>query len=284
MNYAVIFALGSMFCAGINDFIFKRYVSKSRSNGLYLSLTGIFWALIFYVTSLFSGGLKIDSNTVIYGLICGFFSIVAQVFLLEGLRGTEASPGSTIYRLNFVLTIILAPLFLGESLTMFKTGGGLLAIGSALFLSRNNQGQKSHPIYNLSFLSLVIVASVLRGLMGFFYKVAVNHNVINNSFLFINAYLWIVGGFIYRAFFEREKFISRKIIIYSGISGFLVSGIVLLLFLAVKNGESIVAVPISQLSFIITGILSVWFMKEKMTTAKIIGIFFAVGAIFCLSR
>jgi len=284
MNYPVIFALGSMLCAGINDFIFKRYVSKTRSNGLYLSLTGIFWALIFYVASLFSDGLKFDSNTVIYGLICGFFSIVAQVFLLEGLRGTDVSIGSTIYRLNFVVVIILAPLFLGESLTLLKIGGGLLAIGSALFLSKNNQGQKAHHIYKLSFLSLVIVASILRGLMGFFYKVAINHNIANNTFLFVNACLWIVGGLIYASFFERETFISRKIIIYSGISGFLIAGIVLFLLLAVTGGEAIIAIPLSQLSFIITSILSVLFLKEEATTIKITGIFFAVGAIFCLSR
>ncbi|MFH2068918.1 MAG: EamA family transporter [Candidatus Omnitrophota bacterium] len=284
MNYPVIFALGSMFCAGVNDFIFKRYVSKSRLNGIYLSLTGVIWALVFYTASLFSDGLKFNSNTVIYGLICGFFSIVAQVFLLEGLRETDATIGSTIYRLNFVVVIILAPLFLRESLTMFKLGGGLLAIGSALFLSKNNQEQKKHHIYKLSFLFLVIVASILRGLMGFFYKVAINHNVANNTFLLVNACSWILGGLIYASFFERGTFISRKIIIYSGISGFLVAGIVLFLLLAVKGGEAIIAVPISQLSFIITSILAVLFLKEEVTMARITGIFFAVGAIFCLSR
>lgn len=282
MSLSVIFALGSMFCAGVNDLVFKKYVSKVRSKGMYLALIGVVWALIFYTASLSSGGLKFDVNTVTYSIICGFFSIAAQILLLESLHGIDASIGSTIYRLNFVIVVILAPIFLRESLTPLKIIGSVLAIGSVLFLSRNNGNQKTDHIYRFSFLYLVIIASILRGLMGFFYKVALNHNIDANTFLFLNPLLWIIGGFIYAALFERNIDISKKIIVYSGISGILVAGIVLFLLLALRNGEAIVAVPIAQLSFIITSILSVWFLKEKMTLLKTIGIVFAVGTILCL--
>lgn len=46
MSLSAIFALGSMVCAGVNDFIFKKYVSKTRSKGVYLSLIGVVRALI----------------------------------------------------------------------------------------------------------------------------------------------------------------------------------------------------------------------------------------------
>ncbi len=283
MSLSIVFALASMFCAGVNDLIFKKYVLKVRSKGIYLSLIGVVWALIFYAVSLSSGGLKFETNTVIYSIICGALSITAQIFLLESLRRIDVSIGSTIYRLNFVVVVILSPIFLGELLTPLKFIGSLLAIISVLLLSKNNSNQKTHHLYRFSLLYLLIIASILRGMMGFFYKVALNHDIDINTFLFLNPVLWIIGGFIYAGFFERDLSINKKVIIYSGISGLLVTGIVLFLLLAVKNGEAITAVPIAQLSFIITGILSIWFLREKMTSLKVIGICFAIGTILCLS-
>lgn len=283
MSLLTIFALASMLCAGVNDFIFKKYVSKTRSKGVYLSLIGVVWALIFYAISLSSGGLKFDPNTVVYGIVCGFFSIAAQILLLESLHGIDVSIGSTVYRLNFIVVIILAPMFLGELLTPLRFTGSLLAVGSVLFLSKNNAKQKMHRSYKFSFLYLAVIASILRGLMGFFYKIALNHNIDVNTFLFINPLLWISGGLIHAVFFERDLSINKKTVIYSGISGFLVAGIVLFLLLAVKEGETIIAVPLSQLSFIITCVLSVWLLREKMTFPKAIGILLAIGTIFCLS-
>lgn len=283
MNLSIIFALGSMFCAGVNDLIFKRYVSKVRSKGIYLSMIGIVWALIFYAVSLASGGLVFNAQTVIYGVICGFFSIAAQVFFLKSLQRLDVAVGSTIYRLNFILVIILALIFLGEMLTPATLAGSLLAIGSVLILSMSNGSQKVHHVYKPSFLYLAIFASLLRGLMGFFYKVALNHNVEINTFLFVNALLWIMGGFIYAVFFERKLSITRKITLYSVISGLLVTRIVLFLTLALKSGEAIIVVTITQMSVIISGALSVWFLKEKVTFVKTMGALLALGAICLLA-
>ncbi len=283
MSLSAVLALGSMVCAGVNDFVFKKYVSKTHSKGVYLSLIGVAWALIFYAISLSSGGLKLDPNTVVYSIVCGFFSIAAQILLLESLKRIDASIGSTIYRLNFVVVIILAPMFLGELLTPLRFTGSLLAVGSVLFLLKNNARQNRHHSHKFSFLYLAIIASILRGLMGVFYKIALNHNIDVNTFLFINPLLWISGGLIHAVFFERDLSISKETVIYSGISGFLVAGIVLFLLLAVKEGETIIAVPLSQLSFIITLALSTWLLREKMTSLKAIGILLAIGTIFCLS-
>lgn len=287
MNLSLIFALSSMLCAGLNDFIFKRYVSKDRTQGAYLALIGVVWALIFYVAALSSGGLRFDRNTLMYGLICGFFSIAAQVFFLKSLQKVNTTVGATIYRLNFIVVVILAPIFLHEALTPLKLTGLLLTVAAVFLLSKNGEGSETSR-YRSSALPvlLVITASLLRGFMGFFYKVAQVHGIDTNTFLYINALLWIAGGTIYVSFFERDasKNINTKLLIYSGISGLLVAGITLFLLLAVKKGEAIVAVPITQMSFIVTGILSVWLLKERVTLLKGLGIICALGTIICLSH
>ncbi len=284
MSLSAVFALGSMFCAGLNDLVFKQYVTRERSKGAYIALIGAIWALFFCVTGSVSGGMRFDPESVFYGLVSGAVLIIANILLLEGFHGVDASVGSTIYRLNFVVVVFLAPFFLAEQLTLRKFGGVAFAIASVFLMSWTGDSKpgpwgKTVPFFVL----LVIMASILRGLMGFFYKVGTMHGVDVNTFLFINALFWVVGGPIYGVLFEEGLRIDRSVVLYGIVSGFLVVGIASFLYLSVKAGEAIIAVPIAQLSFTVTAVLSVWLLKEPVTSQKVLGIFCAVMTILILS-
>jgi drug/metabolite transporter (DMT)-like permease len=284
VGLSVLFALGSMFCAGLNDLIFKKYAARNRSKGAYIALIGTIWALFFYVIGSLSGGLKFGSESVSYGLIAGTMNIIANILLLEGFRGVDASVGSTIYRLNFVVVVFLAPLFLAEQLTLWKLGGLTLATSSVFLMSWSRDSQPMFSGRTFSFfLLLVIIASILRGLMGFFYKVGTVHGVDINAFLFINALFWAFGGPMYGVIFERGLRVDLTVVLYGIVSGILAIGITSFLFLSVKAGEVIVVVPIAQLSFVVTAGLSVWLLKERFTPWRVLGIFCAVGTILILS-
>ena len=273
-----------MFCAGLNDLIFKQYASRDRSKGAYIALIGAIWALFFYVIGSLSGGLEFDSESVSYGLISGTVTIIANVLLLGGFRGIDASVGSTIYRLNFVVVVFLAPFFFAEQLTLWKLGGLTLATSSVFLMSWSPDSKPTPSGRRVRFfVLLVIVASLLRGLMGFFYKVGTMHGVDISDFLFINALFWAFGGPIYGVIIEGGLRVNRSVILYGIVSGILAIGITSFLFLSVKAGEAIVAVPIAQLSFVVTAILSVWLLKERVTLRKVLGIFCAVGTILILS-
>ena len=284
MSLSALFALGSMFCAGLNDLVFKQYVTRDRSKGAYIALIGAIWALFFYAVGSISGGMSFDHESVSYGLISGAVTIIANILLLEGFHGVDASVGSTIYRLNFVVVVFLAPFFLGEQLTLRKLGGVAFAIASVFLMSWSGSSKLTSLGRTVPFfVFLVIMASILRGLMGFFYKVGTMHGVDVNAFLFINALFWVFGGLIYSVIFEEGIRINRSVILYGIISGLLVVGIASFLFLSVKAGEAIVAVPIAQLSFMVTAVLSVWLLKEPVTPQKVLGIFCAVMTILILS-
>lgn len=283
MGLSVLFALGSMFCAGLNDLIFKQYVARDRPKGAYIALIGVIWALFFYVTGSLSGGLRFDHESVSYGLISGAVTIIANILLLEAFRGVEASVGSTIYRLNFVVVVFLAPFFLAEQVTFRKLLGLAFAIFSVFLMSRSSGSEPAASGRTVPFfVLLVIVASILRGLMGFFYKLGTIHAVDTNTFLFINALFWVFGGPIYGVIFEEGLRADRSVILYGIVSGILVVGIASLLFLSVRAGEAIIAVPIAQLSFVVTTALSVWLLKERVTSRKVLGILCAIATILIL--
>jgi len=280
----VLFALGSMFCAGLNDLIFKQYTARGRSRGAYIALIGAIWTLFFYVMGSLSGGLKFDSETVSYGLISGTVTIIANILLLEGFRGIDASVGSTIYRLNFVVVVFLAPFFFAEQMTLWKLGGLTLATSSVFLMSWSRDSKPMFSGRTFSFfLLLVIIASILRGLMGFFYKLGTVHGVDISAFLLINGLFWAFGGPMYGVIFERGLRVDRTVVLYGLVSGLLAVGITSFLFLSVKAGEAIVAIPIAQLSFVVTAVLSVWLLKERVTPWRVLGIFCAVGTILILS-
>lgn len=273
-----------MFSAGLNDLLFKQYVSKDRPKGIYIALIGLVWSCFYLVLGTLSGGIHFDNTTLLYGLVSGGVLLAANIFLLEGLRGVDASVGSTIYRLNFMVVIVLAPIFLAEHLTLWKVVGLMFAIASVFLMSwsqGSNQGTKSQTV--LLFIILVIMASIFRGLMGFFYKVGAMHGVDYNSFLLINALFWLIGGPIYSVITEKNLAINKSIVLYGIASGLLCVGIASFLLLSVKYGEAIVAVPIAQLSFVVTMVLSVVLLKERVTPYKTLGIICAAGAIVSLA-
>lgn len=273
-----------MFSAGLNDLLFKQYVSKDRPKGIYIALIGLVWSCFYLVLGTLSGGIHFDNTTLLYGLVSGGVLLAANIFLLEGFRGVDASVGSTIYRLNFMVVIVLAPIFLAEHLTLWKVVGLMFAIASVFLMSWSqgpNQGTKSQSV--LLFIILVIMASIFRGLMGFFYKVGAMHGVDYNSFLLINALFWLIGGPIYSVITEKNLAINKSIVLYGIASGLLCVGIASFLLLSVKYGEAIVAVPIAQLSFVVTMVLSVVLLKERVTPYKTLGIICAAGAIVSLA-
>ena len=273
-----------MFSAGLNDLLFKRYVLKDRPKGLYIALIGLVWSCFYLVLGTLSRGIHFDNTTLLYGLVSGGVLLAANIFLLEGFRGVDASVGSTIYRLNFMVVIVLAPIFLAEQLTLWKVAGLVFAATSVFLMSwsqDSNQGTKSQTV--LLFIILLIMASIFRGLMGFFYKVGAMHGVDYNSFLLINALFWLIGGPIYSVITEKNLAINKSIILYGIASGLLVVGIASFLLLSVKYGEAIVAVPIAQLSFVVTMVLSVVLLKERVTPYKTLGIICAASAIVSLA-
>jgi len=251
---------------------------------MYIALIGLVWSCFYLVLCTLTGGLHFDSDTLLYGFISGGVLLTANIFLLEGFKGIDASVGSTIYRLNFMVVIVLAPIFLAEQLALWKVVGLMFAVASVFLMSwsqGSNQGTKSQTVSR--FIILAIMASIFRGLMGFFYKVGAMHGVDYNSFLLINALFWLFGGPIYSIISEKNLGVNRIVIVYGIVSGLLCVGIASFLLLSVKYGEAIVAVPIAQLSFVVTMVLSVVLLKEQLTLYKVVGIICAVGAIASLA-
>ncbi len=283
---AVFYAFCCIFCSAMNDFVFKLFARKPRSRGMFVLVIGLAWSL----ASLFLPGLRGASwqTTIIWGLISGFFSVVGNLLLIEAMGKQSAGLCSTIYRLNLALVVPGAWILFKENNTLLQFLGIAAAFAAVLFFlpgSKNSTG--TSPREAKLGLILVIIAAILRAGMGLSYKYGFNLGASANGVNLVNGICWIIGGGIY--FLLREcknaqldKW-NRKVAGYGVLSGLFVFGIVFFMAHSVRLGNASIVLPIMQMSFVVTFVLSAVFLKEKLTLYKLSALICGAAALLLLS-
>lgn len=281
MEPGITFSLLSLFFAGINDIVFKKYSVKIRSRGMYVFGIGVIWTMfqLFYF-NISNINLLFDLNSIVYGLVAGLLLTVSNILLIESLTNINISLGATIYRLNTIGVVILSFIFLNEPLGIFKFIGITCGILAVLILYDKNN--KTH-IYSTFFL-LAITASLMRATYGIISKIAILSNADLNTMLLMISSSWIAGGAIYAIFREKDFSITIKTCIYSMISGIFVFFIVNFLMLAIKYGETSIVIPIANMSFVLALLISIIFKMESITLKKLFSVFLAIISIIFLSK
>jgi len=284
MKLGITFALLSLIFAGINDIVFKKYSIKIRSKGMYIFGIGIVWTIIqFLYFNINNINLSFDLNSIVYGLITGLFLTISNILFIESLTHINISSGTTIYRLNTIGVVILSFIILNEPLGTNKLIGIISGLIAVLILYEINYNNSKTSIIKTFFL-LVIAASLFRAIYGIISKIAILSNADINSMLIIISLSWIIGGAIYAIFRENIFDITKKICIYSMISGILVFLIVNFLMLAIKYGEASIVIPIANMSFILALLISIVLKMESISLRKIFSIFLAIISIILLSK
>ena len=283
---AVIFAFCCIFCSAMNDFVFKLFARKPRSRGLFVLVIGAAWS----IASLFLPGLKGSSwqVTITWGIISGLFAVIGNLLLIEAMGKQSAGLCSTIYRLNLALVVPGAAIIFKEHNTLMQYIGIAAALAAVLFFlpgSKNNSG--TSPRDARLGLILVIIAAVLRAGMGLSYKYGFNLGASANGVNLVNGICWILGGGIYFILRERNNALldkwSRKVAGYGILSGLFVFGIVFFMAHSVRLGNASIVLPIMQMSFVVTFVLSAVFLKEKITIYKFLALASGAAALLLLS-
>jgi len=271
LSRAIVFALLSLFFAGLLDVVYKRYSRKERSRGTYVFGIGVVWCVLQTAAlSLSEEALMIDAPSLRYGLFAGLCLTLSNLLLLESLTHINISLGSTVYRLNTIGVVVLAFLFLGEDLGGLKllgVGLGLVAIG----LLYRPDSTAVHPERRdpfLPFFLMAVAASLFRACYGVITRGGILHQADPQTMLLICALCWIVGGALYARLREGRFRLTSKKIGYAIISGVLVFLVVDFLMLAVKYGEASIVIPVANMSFVMAMILSVVLRFEPFSFRK----------------
>lgn len=283
---AVFWAFACLFFAACNDLLFKFFAGKNRGNGFFVSVVGAVWLIVALIPALMVQAPTDWRATIIWGCISGFFSLAGNIMMLDAMRSLDAGVCSTIYRLNLVPVTIGAALILNENITLLQYVGIAAACAAVIAFIPRNQSDVKRKL-GWAFV-VMIIASLMRAGMGLSYRYGFLHGACEKYVVVINSLFWILGGIGYA--FMREKHLMpfslqdwKNVFFLGGLSGALVTGIVITMALSLKLGSASVVLPIAQMSFLLTGALGILLLHEKLTRGKALAFALGVAAILLLS-
>lgn len=286
MSYAVMFALLSLFSAGLLDVVYKRYSRKDRSRGAYVFGIGVVWFVLQTATLALSGeSLVVNSTSIHYGLFAGLCLTLSNLLLLESLTHINISLGSTVYRLNTIGVVVMAFIFLGEDLGALKLLGvslGVVAVG-LLYKPDPSTVKTEKNNHFLLFFLIAVAASLFRAGYGVITRGGILNQADPQTILLVCSLCWVLGGALYARFREGRFRLTRKKVGYALVSGILVFLVVAFLMLAVKYGEASIVIPIANMSFVMAMIISVVLQYEAFNFRKGAAMIVACFAIAALT-
>ena len=283
---AVLYAFYCLGFAAFNDFVFKLFARKPRSRGIFIFVVGVIMTAVQMVLLPDWRDTSSWKATLLWGVICGFCSVVGNVLLIESMSRLSAGVCSTVYRLNLALVIPLAVIFFDEKPIWYQWIGVALALAAVLAFmpvgEKKSVGRKSD-------YAMLILAMMLRAGMGIAYKYAFKYaGAAESGVQIVNGLAWVVGGIVYYLLGERKRFSAKeafapKVLGYGAGSGVLVTGIIYFMAKSLAAGDASIVLPIQQMSFLATFFLGVFFLKEKITIRKVAALVCGVAALLLLS-
>jgi len=267
-----------MFGWGIYDFlggVFAKQIGSFKS---------LFWSQLAGLISIFLLALVFKSNLNVSGLII-FLSIIASILYSAGylffFKGFEIGSVSIIaatMNLWAVFTMLFAFLFMGQRLSAIQTLGVVMILAGATLASLNWS-----EIRNQNFQ---LSAGVKEAILGaFFFGVFWNvSEIISEQIGWVFTTLFVKFGivlFLLLFSFLTKQGIGLTQVPKKTINIILLMGVIEAIAVALVNygltiGDAILITPIASALSIVTILLAIVFLKEKITKIQGAGICMAI--------
>ncbi len=267
----ILFALFSLAFLGVSDFLYKWGQRWGLRGGPFMLLQNLAYLPTAFTLAYIRDEV-VWSTGLWFGFVNGILAFAAFLFVLLALRRGEAVTVAPIVRLNFAVTALLTISLLGEALTLMKAFALLLAALAVLAAGGSviSVGGDRRSLW------LAIGAMCLFGFIGLFYKLGLNAGATPAAMTTAQS----VGVFFVALPFAIQQGdpLPRKGVPLwlPFVCGVLTSCSYVSLAVAMKHGDAVVVAPIAQLSFVLTAILAIVFLGERLTLRKGLGVLFAV--------
>lgn len=288
----VVFAFGSALFAGLTAILAKIGIKNTDSNLATAIRTVIIlafsWLMVFIVGSQNMLG-DISSKTLVFLILSGFATGASWLFYFKALQLGDVNKVTPIDKSSTVLTMLLAIIFLGESLTVFKLAAMIgITAGTYMMITKKREivgdiaAGKKAPVGK--WLVYAVLSTVFASLTSILAKIGITNiesnlgTAIRTIVVFIMAWLIV---FITGKHREIRK-INKRSLGFICFSGITTGCSWLCYYRALQDGEASIVVPIDKLSILITIAFSYFFLKEKMTGKSGLGLVLVVAGTLLL--
>ncbi len=277
----ILLAFGSAFFAGITAILAKCGIRKTDSDTATAVRTVV--VLIFaWVMVAFSGSigqiLELTTKTWLFLILSGLATGASWLCYFKALQLGDVNKVVPIDKSSTVLTIILAFILLGESITILKgLAVVLIAVGTFLMIVKNPS--QSNEKKGKSWLVYAILSTVFASLTSILGKIGIE-GVESNLGTAIRTCV-VLGMAWLLLVVKKKKHTVREIakneLLFICLSGLATGGSWLCYYRALQMGPASVVVPIDKLSILVTIAFSFLVFKERLSKKALIGLCLIVG-------
>jgi len=283
MNQPIAYAIVAMVCYGFSDFIYKRAAAAGIRADHFLMAQG--WCFVPIVTlyALATHSLVLDPAA-LWGSLAGLFVFIGFYYFIRSLTTGAVSINASIFRLNFIVTVLLVVAFLGEPLTPRKIAGLALAL-IATWLLLGAEAAADHAPNDARRHSLiqVVVATLAFGASNFFHTVGLRHGAVPETLAVAQAALFMPLATVVVYFADRRLRPPPVTFKYGTAAAIVLLGATVFLLRGVAGGQASVLVPIAQMGFIVAALLGIFILRERVTVRKLAGLLSALIALAVLA-
>lgn len=268
---------------GTSDFLFRVGQLKGADRPSLIAVSSPFFFLTALLLTLPSGGPEMTRTVWIFGLLSGVIVLVAVSLFVKSLEGGDVTRSVMIYRLSFVLTVVLSVLTLAEPMTGRKAAGLLSAMGAVISLTL--LGRRGPLRGSLVASGLAFLAMTLYGVNQYLFKVGTLRGASPPSFALAMSIFFGSLGIPFALLRGGFHFGDPPVLLWGGGAGMCQALTVISILLAFRlGGEASTVIPIVQMSFVVTAVLATLIYREPVTGGKLLALLLALLAVGLLWR
>lgn len=272
----IVFAFGSAFFAGLTSILVKCGIRKTDSTVATAIRTIVVlffsWIMVFLVGS-YGEISHIERKTLVFLILSGLATGTSWLCYFKALQLGDINKVVPIDKSSTVLTILLAFLFLHETITTWKLLGVVcLAIGTFCMIEKKKSADSGTG--GLRWLWYALGSAVFASLTSILGKIGIS-GVESNLGTAIRTIVVLVMSWM-MVFVQGKqtdlKTIEKGEIGYICLSGLATGASWLCYYKALQDGLASVVVPIDKLSILVTIGFSYVVFHEKLTKKAAFGL------------
>ena len=271
----ILYAFGSAFFAGITAILAKigiKNVDSNLATAIRTIVILIFsWFMVFIVGS-FNTMVNLTTKTLVFLILSGISTGMSWLCYFKALQLGNVNKVTPIDKSSTILTMILAMIFLGESITLFKVISIILiGIGTYLMIEKkdDNKQEKDNKWLIFAFGSAIFAS--LTSILG---KVGIE-GVESNLGTAIRTIVVLIMAWLVVFVTKKQgeiKSVDKKSWKFLLLSGLTTGLSWLCYYKALQDGQASIVVPIDKLSILVTIAFSYIILKERLKKNSIMAL------------
>lgn len=281
----VLLAMGSAFFAGITAILAKCGIRKTDSTVATAVRTIVVLTMSFLMV-LLVGSLPtigtISWKSWLFLILSGLSTGASWLCYFRALQLGDVNKVVPIDKSSTILTMLLAMLFLGESITWLKVlCMAAIAVGTYLMIDRKQSVSKKTSKAWVIYAVLSAIFAAATSILG---KVGI-HDVESNLGTMLRTA--VVLGMAWMMVFVtgKRKMVfqtTKKELVFISLSGLATGASWLCYYKALQMGPASVVVPIDKLSILVTIAFSYFVLREKLSWKSLGGLALIVSGTLAL--